>query len=70
MSQQLSEEEVFAMLPQRAGEVRTVNSCNTCGNLVGRRFIPYGLGIGMTVNPCHCQLTGSPGYKKLAERRP
>jgi len=45
-----------AMTPVR-GEVRTVLCCAECGRLFGRRYIPFGLGRGISVNECMCQCT-------------
>ena len=39
------------------GEERRVYKCSGCGQLFGRRFIPYAIGHGLTVNPCLCQIT-------------
>ncbi len=38
------------------GEQRTIHKCLECGTVYGRRYIPYGLGQGLTVNACHCLL--------------
>ena len=39
------------------GEVREVFRCGICGQVYGRRYIPFGIGEGLTVNPCLCVLT-------------
>ena len=54
------------------GEMRTVCECGKCGQLFGRRFIPFGLGTGLTINPCHCIITNNQhgDYKTLRESRP
>ena len=47
-------EAVMQLMSPIDGEVREVRRCNECGKLFGRRYIPYGLGQGLTVNPCIC----------------
>ena len=34
------------------GEMRSVYRCVHCDQLIGSKFIPYGLGRGITLNPC------------------
>ena len=41
------------------GEMRAVYKCGDCGAYFGRRFIPYGLGRGLSINLCMCQLTSN-----------
>ena len=53
----LTAAEVMELMLPVEGEVRVVYSCLTCGQLIGRRFIPYGLGEGFTLNACQCYLT-------------
>lgn len=62
--------ELFAAMPPRKGEKRTVQKCGDCGHFFGRRFIPYGLGHGLTVDACLCQLTGRRPSKTVSERKP
>ena len=53
-----------------AGERRTYEKCRSCGQIIVREFIPYGLGRGRTFNPCMCYLTGNDkrsGYDRLEE---
>ncbi len=46
-------------IPAIEGEKRTVEKCADCGHLFGRRFIPFGIGQGVSYNLCHCQLTSN-----------
>ena len=48
---------LFDSIPEVKGETRTVSYCRQCDHLYGRRFIPYGIGIGATYDPCHCITT-------------
>lgn len=41
------------------GEVRAALKCRSCGRIFGRRYVPYGLGRGLSVNLCGCQLTSN-----------
>ena len=41
------------------GEARAVYRCVECKALFGRRFIPGGIGRGLSVEKCICQLTQS-----------
>ena len=50
-------QELMAAMPKVPGETRAVERCDDCGHLFGRRFVPYGLGTGLTVDPCTCQIT-------------
>jgi hypothetical protein len=52
------------------GECRTVEECCDCNHLFGRRFIPYGLGRGLTVDPCYCQITGHRPSRTITTREP
>lgn len=45
-------EEVLAALTPIKGEQREVYRCERCGQFIGRRFVPFGLGRGLTINPC------------------
>lgn len=45
-------EEVLSAIDPIKGEQRTVYRCDRCGQHIGRRFIPFGLGRGLTINPC------------------
>lgn len=40
-----------------SGEIREVLECKHCRRLIGRRYIPFGHGQGLTVNSCLCYLT-------------
>ena len=51
--------ELMKLMTPVAGEQRNVCECDICGQLFGRRFIPYGLGYGFTINPCSCMVTNS-----------
>ena len=42
-----------------AGELRRYQKCRTCGNIMVREFIPFGLGRGRTFDPCMCHCTGN-----------
>lgn len=44
-------------IPRVSGEERTIYACGDCGKLFGRRYIPHGIGHGLTVGACLCQLT-------------
>lgn len=43
------------------GEKRVVYRCDCegCGKLHAVRFIPFGLGRGVSINKCMCQLTAN-----------
>lgn len=61
---------IEAMRPV-SGEMRAVYECQGCGQLIGRRFIPFGLGRGLSVNLCMCQATGpNTPMTRLMECRP
>lgn len=49
-------EEVLDALTPIKGEMRVVYRCVRCEQHIGRRFIPFGLGRGLTINPCWCDL--------------
>ena len=53
------DEVILEAMPPIDGEVREVLRCGICGQLYGRRYIPYGIGEGLTVNACRCLLTGN-----------
>lgn len=57
-------------LPPVRGEMRTVELCNQCGRLFGCRFIPYGLGHGLSIRKCMCQLTNRTPSTRILESRP
>ncbi len=42
-----------------AGELRRYQKCRTCGNIMVREFIPFGLGYGRSYDACSCNLTGN-----------
>ena len=46
-------------IPRVNGEKRCVFMCKLCGEISGRRFIPYGIGQGLWVNMCLCHATGN-----------
>lgn len=71
-SRQLRIRELFDSMSQINGEIRTVCECRYCHQLFGRRFIPYGLGSGLTVNPCHCMVTNNQhgNFATVEERTP
>ena len=48
-----AEEVLTAMQPVK-GEMRVVYRCVYCEQRIGRRFVPFGLGRGVTINPCWC----------------
>ena len=50
--------DLIDQIPSIAGAVRVVYKCADCGQLFGRRFIPFGFGYGLSVNTCLCQITG------------
>lgn len=52
-------ERLLAAMTPIPGEVRRVEQCRLCGMLVGRRFIPHGLGRGLVLNPCTCITTNN-----------
>lgn len=52
------------------GEMRVIYKCGHCGHLFGHRFIPMGIGHGMLVSPCLCQLTSHAPSVSVLERRP
>lgn len=52
------------------GEMRTVNQCGDCGKLFGRRFVPYGLGHGLTMGACLCQVTAHRPSKTVMRCEP
>lgn len=67
----MTEDEIYNSLKKVKGEIRVVYKCDECGQLFGRRFIPFGLGQGLSVNMCLCQLTsGNVPSTRISERRP
>jgi hypothetical protein len=50
-------DELMEQMDAIQGEKRVVYQCVNCKTLIGRRYIPYGLGEGLTINPCLCHLT-------------
>jgi len=58
-----------AMTPVQ-GEQRVIYQCGDCKKLFGRRFVPYGLGYGLTVGSCVCQLTGHRPMHEVASKNP
>ena len=63
-------ESIFeSMLPIK-GERRAICQCDDCGKLFGRRFIPFGLGRGLTVESCLCQLTANRPFHIIDRREP
>jgi len=61
---------IFDSMEKVKGEIRRVYKCNECGNLIGRRFIPYGTGKGLIAHACQCYLTQIPNTTFVAERKP
>ena len=61
---------IIAQIPAVKGEKRTVEKCGDCGHLFGRRFIPFGIGIGLTVDPCLCQMTAHRPSTTVMESTP
>ena len=56
---------ILHLMEPVSGEQRSAYQCRDCGKVFGRRFIPYGLGEGLTVNPCLCSLTQSTPRSRL-----
>ena len=52
------------------GEKRVVYKCADCGRLFGRRFIPFGLGYGLSINMCMCQLAAHRDSVLVVESAP
>ena len=48
---------LLASIKPIKGEKRVAYKCDDCGQLFGRRFIPFGMGHGLSVNECLCQIT-------------
>lgn len=61
---------MLASIPPIKGEMRTVSKCLDCGKLFGRRFIPFGLGYGFSVNMCLCQITAHRGSMLVLKSAP
>lgn len=66
---ELRTEKLFGAMTPINGEVRVVYRCGDCGHLFGRRYIPYGLGQGLSVGLCGCQLTSRNRPMIQVERR-
>lgn len=67
----MTEDEIYSAMQKVKGEVRAVYKCKECKQLFGHRFIRYGLGHGLRVNQCLCQLTSrNVPSEKISERRP
>lgn len=58
-------DELMEQMTPIQGETRVVEQCCNCQTLIGRRYIPYSLGEGFTINPCWCHLTQR--YNKTVE---
>lgn len=52
------------------GEKRVAYKCSECGQIFARRFIPFGIGRGLTVKACLCQLTAHRNSYLVAESAP
>ena len=52
-------DKIMAAMTPVNGEMRCVYQCGHCDRLFGCRFIPYGLGRGMTINACSCVITNN-----------
>ncbi len=61
---------LFYSMNEVEGETRAVLECGDCGQLFGRRYIPYSLGHGYCVGECLCQLTARRPSKTIEERSP
>lgn len=64
------QKEILDSMTAIEGEVRTVCKCDDCHKLFGQRFIPFGIGRGVFVNLCLCQITGHRGFKEVARMEP
>lgn len=62
-------ERLFEAMAPVEGEWRTVYRCIECRLLYGRRYIPGGLGQGLTIAPCLCQLVSSQSRAEEIETR-
>ena len=58
MQKAIDAAEIMESLRPVTGEMRVVYECHGCDQLIGRRFVPFGLGRGITVNGRLCQATG------------
>jgi hypothetical protein len=63
-------EKLLASITPVEGEMRVVYKCAECGQLFGRRFIPFGLGYGLSVNMCLCQITAKRNSSLVLESAP
>lgn len=45
---------IFDSIPKIRGEARSVEKCPHCDEMIGRQFIPYGLGRGRSFGGCMC----------------
>jgi len=63
-------EKLIEVITPVEGEMRAVYKCAECGRLFGRRFIPFGLGYGFSVNMCLCQITAKRGSALVLESAP
>ncbi len=50
---------LFSAMAPIDGEVRAVCRCSLCSALFGRRYIPGGIGRGITIDPCMCITTNN-----------
>ena len=62
--------QLFKAMSPVKGETRAIYRCGDCGELFGRRYVPYGLGQGYTVDPCLCQITAHRSCTAVMERSP
>ena len=63
-------EKLLEVITPIEGEMRVVYKCAECGQLFGRRFIPFGLGYGFSVNMCLCQITAKRRSTLVLESAP
>ena len=61
---------LFAAMSPIQGEVRAIQKCGDCGHLFGRRYVPFGLGMGLTIDACWCQLTAHRPAHEVTRREP
>ena len=60
---------LFDSMTPISGENRVVYRCPECKGLYGRRFIPHGIGSGLTVGLCLCNLTRNAIKGDIVETR-